>query len=137
MDKWGLWLLSILLTGTLNAQVQKIAGNYRLEKIQSLEGGLFLLGFFAEVQTGKLDRLELVSDHIHFGVSKGDVLRVAGEVSQVRDDGTGELSQLMILLPTREGQTPVWILSKKFRSRGLNGSRYLKMHAPNADFLVF
>lgn len=133
----SLALLVFFLAFSLGAQVQKVSGDYRLYQMKALSHGMFKLSFVAKTKSGSFDRLELVSDHIHFGVKKGAVLRIAGEVAHVREDGVAELSQVMVLLPSREGKTPIWMLSKKFRSQGLHGSRYLEMHAPNADYLVF
>ena len=132
-----LLLIGFFGTSLFGNDIQHIAGDYKVAEIKSTSGGAFRVVFEAKEKSGKFDRLILDSDHVHVGVKPGSVLRISGEVAAVSDAGVVELKQVMVLLPSREGSMPVWMLSRKHPTKGLRGARYLQMHSPNADFLVF
>jgi hypothetical protein len=42
----------------------------------------------------------------------------------------------MVFLPIPEGVKPVWMLSKSFKG-GENPARYIEMHDPQSDYVLF
>jgi hypothetical protein len=42
-----------------------------------------------------------------------------------------------LFLPSAQGRVPVWMLSKKGSQFDLRGAKYLDMHAPVNDYIVF
>ncbi len=115
----------------------RVGGNYKVKKIERLKDSSFLVIFESTETTGRADVIRLESDHIHMGVSEGQVLRISAEVTA--DKGkVVEAQQVLLFLPQIEGPMPVWMLSRHSRSESdLNGASYLEMHAPQSDFLIF
>jgi hypothetical protein len=58
--------------------------------------------------------------------------------NQKVDSEVVDAYQVLLFIPKREGEMPVWMLSKHEKGgRGdLNGARYLEMHAPQNDYLI-
>ena len=130
-------LLLILLPCWALADTTKVAGNYIVHNISQSSDGFVHVDFVAVKKTGKYDNLRLVSDHVHMGVKINDQLRIAADVINARQDGVSLVRQVLIFLPSAEGVTPVWMLSRKLRSGELRGAKMLEMHSPNADYRIF
>ena len=118
------------------AQLLRVGGQYRIQKIEKLGDEDFRITFQSEAPSGRADTLVLRSDHIHVAVQEGLSLRLTAEV--VKDQGPIlEVTQVLLFLNHRDyGTTPVWLLSKQHVTRDFRGARWLEMHAPQADFLI-
>jgi hypothetical protein len=119
-----------------NAQLQKVGGDYVVEKIEKLDRGFFIK-FVAKNLTGEADVIELYSDHVHFGVTKGSKLRLSAEVVKTENKKTVQAAQVLLYLPAPEGFLPVWLLSQNSQGFEKGSTSYLKMHAPQSDYMVF
>lgn len=118
------------------AVLERVGGEYTVSKIERQKDGSFLILFKSRVSTKVADEIILYSDHIHIGVKVGQTLRLSAEVNSVKKKRV-EAAQVVVFLPKKEGPVPVWLLSKKGRKEGSKPSKYLKMHNPQSDFLVF
>ena len=120
-----------------DSKILRIGGDYKVERIQKRDDGLFEISFSAEKISGKYDHLRLISEHVHIGVKEGATLRISAEVSGDRA-GVAEVDQVLIFVPSSQGsKMPVWLLSHKGRGLELKGAKYLEMHNPLSDFSVF
>lgn len=118
------------------AVLEKVGGDYVVKKIEKRSQGFFI-EFQAETLTGEADIIELHSDHVHFGVTKGSKLRISAEVTKTGNKKIVQAAQVLVYLPAPEGFLPVWLLSKNSRGFEKGSTSYLKMHAPQSDFMVF
>lgn len=117
--------------------LQKVGGDYKVEKIEKNPNG-FQIHFSSIQKTGTADRIVLQSDHVHFGLDVGSEVRLSADVRSISDDNTiVEAYQVLLYLPAPEGFLPVWLLSSKSRGFEKGSVNYLKMHAPQSDFMVF
>ncbi len=114
----------------------KVGGNYIVKKILKNSDESFTVEFHSTVVNGRADIIRLVADHVHFGIKEGATVRISAEVTSDRGAEV-EANQVLVFLPRIEGPVPVWLLSKKGRRSELNGADYLKMHAPQSDYMVF
>jgi hypothetical protein len=120
-----------------SASANRVGGDYKVAKIKKQQHG-FTIQFESTVKTGKYDRLILESAHVHEKIAEGSVLRLSAEVDRKKDDGSFEVSQVLLFFPSAQGKTPIWLISKNRPVQRLNGaSKYLEMHAPTSDYLVF
>lgn len=117
-------------------EVLKVGGNFEVSSIDLVDSGTFRVEFTAVKATGRFDTLILETDHVHFSIKEGQVIRLSAEVISENKD-TAEISQVLLFLPSAQGQIPVWMLSKKGSQFDLRGSKYLEMHAPINDYIVF
>lgn len=118
-----------------SAKVLRIGGQYRITHIDKLGTDNFRIRFQSEPLTGKHDHLVLISDHVHFSLEEGQVLRLSAEVMEEKATEL-EVTQVLLFLPNDHGFTPVWLLSSQFVTRDFHGARWLEMHAPQSDFLI-
>ncbi len=113
----------------------RVGGNYKVEDVEKVDEKTFRITFRAATESGRFDTLILDSDHLHVAVTKGTTIRLSAEI--LKDNGkSAEVAQLVIFLPSKVGQTPVWLLSNKAPLRDLRATDYLKMHAPINDYFV-
>jgi hypothetical protein len=114
-------------------KILRVGGVYEVASIKEVDHG-FKIEFKATAKTGKFDTLILESDHVHFSVKEGQKLRISAEVLS-SNGRTAEVSQVLLFLPHEQGVAPVWMLSRKSPGE-LEGSKYLEMHAPQADYTI-
>ncbi|SME89663.1 hypothetical protein [Pseudobacteriovorax antillogorgiicola] len=119
------------------SQVQRVGGNFEVVRIKPKPQGLVEVVFHALTPSGKYDQLQLISDHVHMGVKVGDHLRLSAEIVEPKPHGLSQVSQVLIFLPSRQGETPVWMLSRTRPPQKLSGAKLLEMHAPGADYQIF
>jgi hypothetical protein len=115
---------------------ERVGGDYRIESIQRHDDGTFTVMFAANVPTGKFDTIRLDCAHLHLGVKEGDVLRISAEI-MTSAGAEAQASQVLVFVGTQQGPTPVWLLSNKVTTKELNGARYLEMHLPATDYMIF
>ena len=108
----------------------KVGGDFFIKSIEIRKGSYDVT--FASVDGGK--DLILHTDHVHAGLQKGSKIRLSAEV--MGEGAVLEVNQVMIILPIPEGVKPVWMLSKNFKG-GDAPSRYLEMHDPQSDYVLF
>jgi hypothetical protein len=118
------------------ATAERVGGDYRIESIQRHDDGTFTVMFQAIVPTGKFDRIRLDCAHLHLGVKEGDVLRISAEILTAAG-AEAQASQVLVFVDTQQGPAPVWLLSNKVSTKELNGARYLEMHLPATDYMIF
>lgn len=117
------------------AQVQRVGGDFIVERIDAQQDGSFRITFQHSEST-RHKTLVLVSDHVHMGVEEGQKLRISAEVLAEYSDYT-EVAQVLLFLPSEYGKTPVWMLSQKSPKLSLDGVKLLEMHAPSADYAIY
>ena len=115
--------------------IDKVGGLYKVESIKKKGTSYFEVRFKSTNKTGKFDTLILESDHVHVGVAVGMTLRLSAEILKAKGD-TAEISQVLLFFKRGDSTVPVWLLSRK-GNPGLRGARYLEMHAPTSDYVIF
>lgn len=115
--------------------LMRVGGDYKVASIEKLERG-FKLVFESTEKTGEADYITLISDHVHFGIEKHAKVRISAEVKSTGEH-TAEAYQVLVYLPAPEGFLPVWLLSQKSRGFEKGKTNYLKMHAPQSDYMIF
>ena len=113
----------------------KVGGDYKIQSIDKTDSG-FRIHFTAKTKTGSADTIILNSDHIHFGLDVGSEIKISAEVDSVSQPKV-EAKQVLFFLPAPEGFLPVWLLSSKAKGFEKGSTNYLKMHAPQSDYMVF
>jgi hypothetical protein len=114
----------------------RVGGNYKVESIKSASKGSFNVTFRAENQTGRFDVLRIRTDHLHVSVKEGETLKISASILKEKTN-EAEIHQIVLFIPRPEGETPVWLLSSTQDAKHLEATQYLKMHAPQTDFLLF
>lgn len=114
--------------------IRRVGGTYRVASIEKIADQDFRITFENPAGT-KHRTLLLISDHVHIGVKQGQMLRLSAEILRETKEVT-EISQVLLFLPGQQGATPVWMLSKHSNLE-LRGARYLEMHAPSSDYILF
>ncbi len=136
----GLWLLLssfAAFAADSTAQLERVGGRYKILSIKKVGEADFKIRFQSERRTGHFDELMLQSDHIHISMQEGQVVRLSAEVIKAPQGGEVEVTQVLLFLSHPEyGTTPVWLLSSQHPTRDFRGSRWLDMHAPQADFFI-
>jgi hypothetical protein len=112
------------------AKLLKIGGEFLIKSIEK-ENSSFVVVFKA--QDGGKD-LVLHTDHIHVGLQTGSKLRLSAEVTH--EGNVLEINQVMVFMPIAEGVKPIWMLSRTFKN-GYLPSRYIEMHDPQSDYILF
>lgn len=142
-----LLMIGLMLTGTVCLSVHalaeetfvKVGGKYRVEEMKRIADDLFSVAFVAVEPSGKFDRLIFHTQHLHLGVEQGQVLQISADVRQVKSDGAeAEVAQVVLFLPSREGATAIWMLSKDIDPGvgALQLRDYLKLHSPQSDYRI-
>ena len=127
---------SFPIMGAETSKIERIGGNFRVEKISKLESGVFVVEFSAAEGDPKFKHLRLESDNINAALVEGATLRLSADVTRVRDR-TAEVAQIVVFIPGPVGQhTPVWMLSRK-APRLDPPAKLLDLHAPVTDFAIF
>jgi hypothetical protein len=119
-------------------QVERVGGSYVISKIDRQNDGNFEIQFKSAKPNGVHDTLVLLSDHVHIGLEEGKEVRLSAEILEKRPEYT-EVSQVMVILPRKDSQAsnPIWLLSNRVSHEELKGAKYLEMHAPASDFVIF
>lgn len=116
--------------------VKRVGGIYKVSLIKKLAQDDYKIEFSSVSKTGRYDKLFLESDHVHVGIDEGVELRLSAEVIEDKGD-VAEVGQVLLFFPSGDTYVPVWLLSKKFSNLQLRGSKYLEMHVPTSDYLIF
>ena len=136
----GIWILFYsmgLRAEGSEPKLQRVGGRYKIASIEKLDEANFRIRFTSQTETGRFDQLILKSDHIHLSMQEGQVVRLSAEVIDAPKGQEVEVTQVLLFLSNPEyGTTPVWLLSSQHPTREFRGSRWLDMHAPQADFLI-
>lgn len=131
-------LFVMMMPSIVLCQAVRVGGNYKIEAIRKNSTDQVVVIFEAVQKTGKYDKLKLTSDHVHMNIKVGSQLRISAELVEAKPNGLSLVSQVQVFLPTSQGSTPVWMLSKTHPpKRVLGGSKMIEMHAPGADYLIF
>lgn len=117
-------------------QALKVGGMYVVKNINQVAEKYFVIEFESQEKSGRFDILKLESDHVHFSVREGQSLRLSAEVLTEKGN-IAEVSQVLLFLPHIQGFTPIWMLSRKADGGDLRGSKYIEMHSPQSDYVVF
>lgn len=117
-------------------KVLRVGGRYKIVQVERHDRGGFKIVFRSIEPTGRFDELILDTVHVHMAVATGQTVRLSAEIS--KDRGMrAEVSQVVLFLPSAQGPTPVWLLSRTSQPRDLTATRYIDMHVPQSDYLVF
>lgn len=114
--------------------VERIGGTFLVSSIKKIKDG-FRITFAAKDGTPRFKRLVLESAHVHVSVVEGAELRLSADVTATRGD-TADVSQMVLFIPGRVGDTPVWMLSRR-ANQPVPPAKLIEMHAPSTDYQVF
>jgi hypothetical protein len=123
------------LHGAETSKIERIAGDFIVQKISKLSSGAFVVEFKATEGEPKFTRLRLESNNINAAIVEGASLRLSADVTRV-SGRLAEVAQVVVYLPGLTGPTPVWMLSRK-APRLDPPAKLLELHAPSTDFAVF
>jgi hypothetical protein len=116
------------------SKFERVGGNFKVTRIQRLSDGSFKVVFKSTSPANRFETLVLESPHVHVAVTEGKEIRLSAEISSHKGN-SAIVSQMVIFLPGRVGDTPVWLVSK-----GTNSSsppaKLLEMHAPSTDYQI-
>lgn len=115
-------------------QFKRVGGTFVVSSITRLKDGTFKVTFTAKAGEPKFKKLVLESTHVHVSVAEGSELRLSAEILSFNGD-TAEVSQLVVFVPGRVGETPVWMLSKRAKVAA-PPAKLLEMHAPSTDYQI-
>lgn len=117
-------------------KVERVSGQYKLERIEKKVDNEYVLHFTAETKDGVHDQLVLNSEGMNVKIAEGQVVKLSAEViaSSAKEH---EITQVLLFMPSQEyGLTPIWMLSRTHETHEIRGARWLEMHAPQADYQV-
>ena len=117
-------------------KVERVSGQYKLDRIEKKVDNEYVLHFTAETKDGVHDQLVLNSEGLNVKIAEGQVVKLSAEViaSSAKEH---EITQVLLFMPSHEyGLTPIWMLSRTHETREIRGARWLEMHAPQADYQV-
>jgi hypothetical protein len=117
-----------------SGRFERVGGTFLVSKIEKIKSGGFRVIFEAKSGKPKFQRLILETSHIHISVSEGQEIRLSAEIIS-QQGSTADVSQMVVYLPSRVGDTPVWLLSKHAPSSRAP-AKLLEMHAPSTDYQV-
>lgn len=116
-------------------KVERIGGTFIVSTIKPMKDNGFRVTFTAKDGSPRFKTLVLESTHVHMAIAEGASLRLSADVVAV-SGSTAEVSQVVIFVPGRTGETPVWMMSR--RSTVPNPpAKLLEMHVPQTDYQVF
>ena len=120
---------------------KRVGGQYVVADISTEENepNVYKIKFNSETSTGKYDSILLETYNLHLHLEKGSSYRISAEILKSIDpeEKIVEASQVLIFIPKKEGAYPVWILSKNSEQTELSGAKYIEMHAPQSDYVIF
>jgi hypothetical protein len=119
------------LTGVVRA-----GGEYSVARIDRNLDGSYVVEFRSPKASGRFDTLILHSDHVHVGVKVGSTVRLSAEVA-AEIGPLAEVAQVVMYLPSNQGPSPVWLLSRNRQHRDLKAARYKDQHDPRSDYRMF
>ena len=135
-----LMLASLALLAAQNntsAELVRVGGEFKVKSIAKTGDHGFLITFTSTDRKSQVQRITLDSAYLHVSVEEGKVLRLSAEVA-TRQGSTVAARQILLLLPTPGSYLPVWLLSRSAPALSdLKGAKYIDMHAPQSDFLMF
>lgn len=116
-------------------KVERIGGTFVVTSIKPLKSSGFRVIFTAKEGTPRFKTLVLESPHVHMSLTEGSSLRLSADVISTTGD-TADISQVVVFIPSRNGNTPVWMLSKRVIDP-VPPAKLLEMHDPHNDYQVF
>ena len=135
-----LMLASLLLLGAQNntsTKLVRVGGEFKVKSIQKTQDHSFVVTFASTDSQAKVQEIKLESTYLHVSVEEGKVLRLSAEVAS-QQGRVVEAKQILLFLPTANSYLPVWLLSRSAPALSdLKGAKYIDMHAPQSDFLLF
>lgn len=133
-------LASMLLLGAQNntsTKLVRVGGEFKVKSIQKTKDHSFVVTFASTDSQAKVQEIKLESTYLHVSVEEGKVLRLSAEVA-TQQGRVVEAKQILLFLPTASSYLPVWLLSRSAPALSdLKGAKYIDMHAPQSDFLLF
>ena len=135
-----LMLASLSLLSTQNntsAKLVRVGGEFRVKSIQKTKDRGFVITFASTDSKAQVQEIILESTYLHVSVEEGKVLRLSAEVA-AQQGRVVTARQILLFLPTAGSYLPVWLLSRFAPALSdLKGARYIDMHAPQSDFMLF
>ncbi len=133
-------LASLLLLGTQDnpsAKLVRVGGEFKVKSIVKTKELGFVVTFVSTDRKAQVQKITLESSYLHVSVEEGKVLRLSAEVA-AQQGNVVEARQILLFLPTPTSYLPVWLLSRSAPALSdLKGARYIDMHAPQSDFMLF
>ena len=133
-----LWLSRIgfflFASQAMAKETAHITGHYRVEAIKKTDTDARQIIFRAQDSTTRDKVLVIESDHVHIGLRVGLILKISAEILERRKEII-ELSQVLLYLDG--GSQRVFQISRNVPFSGLKSARFLEMHSPMNDFLIF
>lgn len=135
-----LMLASLFLLGAQHntkPKLVRVGGEFKVKSIQKTADRNFVITFASTDNKAKVQEIILESAYLHVSVEEGKVLRLSAEVAAQRGRVV-EARQILLFLPTANSYLPVWLLSRSAPALSdFKGAKYIDMHAPQSDFLLF
>ena len=120
-----------------SAELVRVGGEFKVKSIEKTEDRGFLITFTSTDRKAQVQEITLDSAYLHVSVEEGKVLRLSAEVAS-QQGSTVAARQILLFLPTPGSYLPVWLLSRSAPALSdLKGAKYIDMHAPQSDFLMF
>ncbi|MCX6123629.1 MAG: hypothetical protein NTV34_02595 [Proteobacteria bacterium] len=115
-------------------KVERVGGTFVVTSIKRIPEGGFTVIFDSKSGEPLFKRLILESPHIRVSVSEGREIRLSADILSFVG-ATAEVSQMVLFVPGRVGDTPVWLLSMHSRPVG-PPAKLLEMHVPALDYQI-
>lgn len=116
-------------------KLERIGGTFVVTSIKPAKDNGFRVIFTAKEGSPRFKTLILESSHVHMAIVEGASLRLSADVIEA-SGSSAEVSQVVLFVPGRAGDTPVWMLSRR-AIEPVPPARLLEMHAPQNDYQVF
>ena len=119
-----------------DAKINRIGGTFLVKEIKRQHDGKFQIEFISPDPHSPYRKLILETEHVHIGIQEGATLRLSADVLAIKS-GEAEVSQVVLFIPGRAGDNPVWMLSSRIPAGANPPAKLLEMHAPSTDYMVF
>lgn len=119
----------------VEAKIERIGGTFIVSSIKPLKDNLFRVTFVAKDGSPRFKTLVLESSHVHMAIAEGASLRLSADVIAI-SGSTAEVSQVVIFVPGRTGEIPIWMMSRRATVPN-PPAKLLEMHVPQTDYQVF
>lgn len=139
MNLKSLLFCILFLPSTLFATEKpfKLGGDFIVKSIKRNRYNDYSIIFEPNFNSDKLKLLVLNTDHVHNKLEEGAKLRLSAEVVRL-EAKIATVSQLVIFYPSKQGKTPVWMISKsQHTKKNFNASKLIDVHSPQSDYQVF
>lgn len=113
----------------------KVQGTFEVFKIEKISEEQVNIWFKGASQNGKQETMVLKSDHLNENLKEGKKYRLTAETIKIKE-GISSILKALVFFPNGATTIPIWMLSKE-SGLNLGLEKYLLMHAPSSDYIIF